>query len=616
MADSETLALSDDAPATSAVPAEPVRLVVWDLDETFWRGTLTEGGITEYVQAHHDIIIELANRGIMSSICSKNNHDEVTEILRERGILDYIIFPSISWEPKGMRLARLIETIGLRPPTVMFIDDNPNNLAEARAVVPGIQLENEGFIPQILDDWRFKGKDDRGHTRLRQYKTLEQRKRDEISASQGGDNAAFLRGCDIRLYVESDIEKYADRAVELINRTNQLNFTKKRLSEDPETARAQLIEQCAHATVQAGLIRVVDKYGDYGFVGFFMLRNRRTDPTPGLANQTLVHYCWSCRTLGMLVEHWFYTYLRKPELTVVGEVLTDLTVERDIDWVRRVTSLDETATAEAAIAPEIRVLGGCEANSVGHFLGAYSGSVRVTGNFAASGLFIRVNSAALLLSAINHAGPEFDAEMETIGLSPALLGGDYFKDAAPGTLFVFSGAFDGAPLSQQRYVHREKGWEIKVGLLFNPFDFVNVKESEIIKMESRGTEQQNLAKIVRHVRAHYRSVPAALSASLEPVMTALVEMLPPACKLVLLLDDERSRTRRGDLQPMPQTSRYNARIRQFAARYPFVGVVSFTDCIENEDEIQSGGNHYDRTVYWRAAEKISAVARTLPVKPG
>jgi hypothetical protein len=26
--------------------AEPVRLVIWDLDETFWKGTLTEGGIT------------------------------------------------------------------------------------------------------------------------------------------------------------------------------------------------------------------------------------------------------------------------------------------------------------------------------------------------------------------------------------------------------------------------------------------------------------------------------------------------------------------------------------------------------------------------------------------
>jgi hypothetical protein len=49
--------------------AETIKLVIWDLDETFWRGTLDEGGITQYVQAHHDIVVELAQRGIMSSIC-------------------------------------------------------------------------------------------------------------------------------------------------------------------------------------------------------------------------------------------------------------------------------------------------------------------------------------------------------------------------------------------------------------------------------------------------------------------------------------------------------------------------------------------------------------------
>jgi hypothetical protein len=43
--------------------AEPVRLVVWDLDETFWKGSVSEGGMREYVKAHHDTVIELARRG-------------------------------------------------------------------------------------------------------------------------------------------------------------------------------------------------------------------------------------------------------------------------------------------------------------------------------------------------------------------------------------------------------------------------------------------------------------------------------------------------------------------------------------------------------------------------
>jgi FkbH-like protein len=140
--------------------SEAVRCLVWDLDETYWKGTVTEGGIRAYVQEHHDIVVELAKRGILSSICSKNDRQQIESILAEYDILEYFIFPSISWEPKGVRLANLIDMLQLRPATVMFIDDNPNNLAEAVALVPGIQVESEDFIPHILSDPRFQGKND------------------------------------------------------------------------------------------------------------------------------------------------------------------------------------------------------------------------------------------------------------------------------------------------------------------------------------------------------------------------------------------------------------------------------------------------------------------------
>jgi predicted enzyme involved in methoxymalonyl-ACP biosynthesis len=61
--------------------ADPVRLVVRDLDETFWRGTLVEGGIREYERAHHEIVVELARRGILSSLCSKNDEQRVVKSL-------------------------------------------------------------------------------------------------------------------------------------------------------------------------------------------------------------------------------------------------------------------------------------------------------------------------------------------------------------------------------------------------------------------------------------------------------------------------------------------------------------------------------------------------------
>lgn len=610
------MASVDSAPSATAhnsTAPEPVRLVVWDLDETFWKGTLTEGGISEYVQAHHDAVIELARRGIMSSVCSRNDPDQVLPILNEKKILDYFIFPSISWESKGVRLAALIEAVQLRPASVMFVDDNPGNLGEARAMVPGIQVEGVDFIGKMLEDPRFKGKDDSALTRLAQYKLLEARKRDEVQHS--GDNSEFLRSCDIRVYIEHDVLGNLDRAIELVNRTNQLNYTKKRLPEDTEAARARLTEQCSGSHRQAGLVRVVDKYGDYGFVGFYVMRNRRPDPTPGLANNRLVHYCFSCRTLGMFVEHWLYDQLRRPALEVVGDVLTDLNEPRTIDWIRPVSSVSEATRAERKVAPEIRFCGGCEANSVAHYFSAYCDKVSVTGNFQAGALFVRTNSCFILLSAGDHADNKaFHDEMSLLGIPAELLGTGYFRDAPEGTLFVFNGGLD--PYSGYHILrHRLHGWELhfKSG---DSTDFVSTPPEHIARLvaDAKSDDQRRQLEFAgRHVPENYE---VGCERSLEAGMEELVRRVPKGCKLVFLLDDERKRSKRTGIKIKPERARYNEWMRSFAQRFPFVGVTTFTDAIQSEDEILTGGNHYAREVYWRAAEQVLEVARQLAPKEG
>jgi hypothetical protein len=495
----------------------------------------------------------------------------------------------------------------------LFIDDNPSNLAEAQAVVPGIQVEDQTFICRMLDDPRFKGKDDAKLSRLAQYKLLETRKRDEVKSS--GDNQAFLRGCDIRVYIEHDVFSHLDRAIELISRTNQLNFTKGRLPKDPEVARAKCRKRWKGSHRQAGLVRVIDKYGDYGFVGFYLLHNRRSDPAPGLANQTLKHYCFSCRTLGMFVEQWLYDQLRRPQLTVVGEVLTDLSEERTIDWIRLVESDSHETQPKPRIAPEIRITGGCEANSVAHYLGAYCDRAAVTGNFQAGPLFVRVNSCALLLSAVNHAGPLMEQELAPLGIPAPLLGTDYFRDAPEGTIFVFSGGLD-AFGALGRVRHRLHGWEIHV-TTGDTGDFISASEDEIDKLiMDAGTdeEKQQLEFVTRHIRENYKSVGADETYSLDGAMLELVARVPQGCKLIILLDDERRRTKKGEIRIKPQRVSYNQRMQSFAAQFPFVATAWFRDAIENEDEILKGGNHYARMVYWRVAERIIEIAGQIEPK--
>ena len=206
---------------------------------------------------------------------------------------------------------------GIIRPTVLFIDDSPSNLSEAKYFIPDIQIADETIIASLLENPLLKGRDDHAVTRLAQYKAMEQRRGDRAQAATNITD--FLRASNIRVAIEYDVETHVDRAIELINRTNQLNFTKEPLSEDADEARAELRALLAKFDTIAGLVRVMDDYGDHGFCGVFVLRVTT-------AGNELIHYCLSCRVLGMGVEHYVYNLIGRPMLRIKGKVLSTLSI--------------------------------------------------------------------------------------------------------------------------------------------------------------------------------------------------------------------------------------------------------------------------------------------------
>ncbi len=367
-----------------------------------------EGG-AEFVAEHKAIVKQLAARGILWSICSKNDADTVRAILEPTGLLDYFVFPQVDWQPKGPRLANLVELVQLRPPTILFIDDNLLNRNEAKHFVPDMPVVDERAIPFLLGHARFKGKSDPGLGRLQQYKLLEVRKRDELAAG-GPDNTDFLRQSNIRVRIEHDIEAHIERAIELINRTNQLNFTKRRLPEtnSAEAAR-QLLEMVNGFHTQAGLVHVEDNYGDYGFIGIYVLR-QTISPGSGLQ-----HFCFSCRTLGMQVETWLYRRLGRPPIKIQGDVVNDILDESvSIDWIHEVSSVDQGSETQIDAPhhgkrPAIMLRGACELMAVGHYCAQLA--QHVVGEYAfnrdeieLSRAFDHASPCSLRLEPRKHAG--------------------------------------------------------------------------------------------------------------------------------------------------------------------------------------------------------------------
>jgi FkbH-like protein len=549
---------------------ERVRLLIWDLDDTFWRGALTEGGIA-FIAAHKDIVVELARRGIVSSICSKNAFETVKAALVEHGVWDYFVLPSVSWAPKGPRIRDLIETIGLRAPTIMFLDDNPTNLEEARSFCPGLQTRGPEFIAHILDDPLFEGKDDRALTRLAQYKALELRRDDERAAL--GDPVQFLRDSEIEARIETDIEPHIDRFIELINRTNQLNFTKQRLPEDAEAARARVRELYDKYQMQVGLVAVRDRYGDHGFCGAYVHNSE---------GRRLEHFAFSCRILGLGVERWLYQKLGRPRIEVKGEVQADLFDPTPVDWVRQAEP-GQVAQTDAPRIGRITARGSCEIGAIVHYFQYNSDDAVGEYHIFRDGGVFRIGHSVFLFHGARGLTPERREAAAKLGYAESDFATRLFDPTAhdeSGHLVILGFSADAVyPL----YRHRQSG-------LIVPFtahaDGWGERDVTLIPQAEEPERYPAWAReAMRSMRSEWDFLGLTRPSDFEALLRFAVAEIPSGAKIRLLAFFARDYLNaEGVLRRAPgHYVAFNEAMRRVAADFAPVEVIEVDDILDDAE---------------------------------
>ena len=564
---------------------ESIRLVIWDLDETFWGGTLTEGGI-HYSRAAHDAVITLAARGIVSAICSKNSMDTVRPVLERQGIWEYFVFPSINWDSKGPRLAALVAQMQLRPPTVLFIDDNPQNLAEARHFVPGIQTADETFIPAMLDDPRLHGKDDSGLTRLAQYRLLQQRQ--SAQAAVGSDTETFLRDSGITVTIEHDLEPHIDRAIELINRTNQLNYTKQRLPEGIDEARAALRAMIGNYRMQAGIVRVRDRYGDYGYCGFYLL-------CTGAGWRRLDQFCFSCRILGMGVETWLYQRLGQPMLRVQGEVLTDVRLPRTIDWIAVAAAADDAADAAPPLLDYFYARGGCDLLAASHYISLHAREVHGEFNAVRRGAHLRLDHSMFARYGLEGIEPAAAAALRLLGYHD-----EDFRSAIPdlptsGTgVWLLSFWVDA---DHAIYRHRATGAAAPLRV-----QRVHTGMRNLIARPDAAGADPAFMQILRDEFAYLGGIGEV---DFKHNLRLVLSNAPPGAQVFILQANETVERPDGTGATFHHKRKLNGWVAEVAREFPQVRLLAVRDFVRAKAEVHSA-NHFDRMVYVRIAEHILA----------
>jgi FkbH-like protein len=282
-------------PASKTTAKKHVKVVAWDLDNTVWDGTLIEDGPGKVTLKPGvvNVIRELDRRGIVNTLVSKNNEPDALQEVERFGLSDYMVFPKVSWNPKSMSLSELIQQFNVGEDTFAFIDDSPFEREEVRSTLPTVRVYDAADYERLLTLPEFQPPQSSESARRREF-YLSQHEREQALSDFAGSYEEFLRTGDIRLSVTRARADQLDRIAELAQRTNQLNFSGTRYSNET------LAEMLEDDSLDCYVMSCVDNFGDYGTVGFAVVEK---------AGPKLIDLMFSCRIQAKRVEHAFLEFL-------------------------------------------------------------------------------------------------------------------------------------------------------------------------------------------------------------------------------------------------------------------------------------------------------------------
>jgi len=246
----------------------PVKVLVWDLDNTLWRGTLAEGDRVTLREGAREVIETLDERGILLSIASKNDYEDAMRKLKEFELEQYFLYPQIGWNAKSSGIGQIAERLNIGLDAVAFVDDEPFERAEVQHCYPQVRVLTAAEMPGLTERPEFFPRFITDESAIRRQMYMQDMERDRIEAEHVGPQVEFLAGLEMKLSIDRAREEDLQRAEELTVRTNQLNTTGytysyaelDRLRDSPE-----------HLLLICGL---EDRFGSYGKIGLILVEKR------------------------------------------------------------------------------------------------------------------------------------------------------------------------------------------------------------------------------------------------------------------------------------------------------------------------------------------------------
>jgi FkbH-like protein len=302
-------AAHDIASTLAGISGRSRKVVILDLDNTLWGGVVGDDGVERLRLGGHDAVGEafadfqralqrLTNRGVLLAIVSKNEEAVALDALRTHPemvlrLKDFAAW-RINWGDKAANIVDLMKELNLGLGSAVFLDDSPFERARVKEALPQVLVPEIPADPMLYPaflgglrcfDNPYISDEDRGRSAM----YVAERERSAAKANVGSldDWLAMLH---LRVIPEPLNEANLERAAQLLNKTNQMNLSTRRLTA------AELLAWSRAGGHTFWTFRVSDRFGDYGLCGLSSLvlegdRGR------------LLDFVLSCRVMGRGVEH-------------------------------------------------------------------------------------------------------------------------------------------------------------------------------------------------------------------------------------------------------------------------------------------------------------------------
>jgi FkbH-like protein len=301
-------AVKDIKSALRGLSGHARKIIILDLDDTIWGGIVGDDGWENLVLGGHDPIGEafvdfqhalksLTNRGVLLGIVSKNEESIGLEAIRSHPEmvlrLDDFAGWRINWQDKASNIIDLVSDLNIGLQSAVFIDDNPRERARVRDALPEVMVPDwpEDFMlykSTLLNMNCFDTPSISKEDAKRSEMYMSEKKRKDLKSSLGSVDD-WLKGLETKIKVEKLNSGNLQRTTQLLNKTNQMNLTTRRMSE------SELVDWTKGENRRLWTFRVSDKLGDSGLTGIISIEVQNKI---GL----ITDFILSCRVMGRMVE--------------------------------------------------------------------------------------------------------------------------------------------------------------------------------------------------------------------------------------------------------------------------------------------------------------------------